>query len=429
MYAYMNNKFGMFIHWGLYSIVATHEQALARDNFKHENYVKLIKSFNPTDYNPEEWVIAAKNAGMKYLCFTAKHHDGFCMWDTKYTDYNIMNTPYGKDVLKMLADACEKHGVLLSLYYSNPDWHHENGYNPLSTHQWKAIIDQSSSSDEKLAYIKKHTVKQQINNGEIYSLDMSGTEKYREYIKNQISELLTGYGKIYTLFWDIPPRYEDKSINELVRKLQPEILINDRGFDKGDFSTPEREIPNGTRSSRMTEACESVGEQAWGYRKNEDYHSVRYLNSAIDKVMAMGGNYLLNVGPMSNGKLPEKAADILKKVGNWYKKVENIIENNLPEKRDILINQTSPCVINSKNGKTYLHYYNGVCSSAITMTKFPSIPKKATLINNGKPLEIRYEKLPAYTAKDGTASGPYVSITDIPCDDFPLEPIVIEIEW
>jgi alpha-L-fucosidase len=311
-----------------------------------------------------------------------------------------MNTPYGKDVLKMLSDACKKHGVLLSLYYSNPDWHHVNGYNPLSSHQWKAV-----------------------------SKEQSDTEKYREYVKNQITELLTNYGDIYTLFWDIPPQYEDKSINELVRKLQPNILINDRGYDKGDFSTPERELPDGARFTRMTEACDSVGEQAWGYRKNEDYHSIRYLTSSIDKVMAMGGNFLLNVGPMSNGKFPEIATDIINRVGQWYKKVEPIIENNEKEKRNIIVNQTTPCIINSKNGKTYLHFYNGVCSSAITMTEFPSVPKKAILVNDGSLLGIRHEKLPAYTAKDGTASGPYLSITNIPCDEFSSEPIVIEIEW
>ena len=169
------------------------------------------------------------------MVLTAKHHDGFCMWDTKYSDYNITNTPYGKDVLKMLADACRKHGVLLSLYYSNPDWHHPYGYNPASTHQWKALK------------------RMDVNTG-----------IYREYIKNQITELLTKYGSIYTFFWDIPPHINDPSLNELVRSLQPGILINDRGFDAGDFSTPEREYSqnNETRFPRMTEACNSVGEQS-----------------------------------------------------------------------------------------------------------------------------------------------------------------------
>lgn len=122
-----DNKFGMFIHWGPYAVLGLHEQVLARYSIPHDEYESMAMQFNPTDYDPEKWVLLAKKCGMKYICFTAKHHDGFCMWDTKCTDYNIMNTPYGKDVLKMLSDACQKHGMLLSLYYSNPDWHYEFG--------------------------------------------------------------------------------------------------------------------------------------------------------------------------------------------------------------------------------------------------------------------------------------------------------------
>jgi len=235
-----SNKFGMFIHWGIYALTELQDQAIVRYDIDNSQYRALKDRFDPVDYDPEKWVLLAKKAGMKYICFTTKHHDGFCMWNTKYSDYNVMNTPYGKDVLKMLADACKKHGMLLSLYYSNPDWHHEYGYNPASTHQWRA--DRSHEPN----------------------LDI-----YREYVKNQITELLTNYGKIYTLFWDIPPKVEDPSLNELVRKLQPGIYINDRGWSEGDFSTPEREYKSisGKRFERMTEACNSVGEQSWGYRE------------------------------------------------------------------------------------------------------------------------------------------------------------------
>ena len=161
------NKFGMFIHWGIYALTGIQEQALARSNMDKDEYEGLTKQFNPTEYDPEKWVLLAKNAGMKYICFTTKHHDGFCMWDTKQTDYNVMNTPYGKDILKLLADACHKHGVGLSLYYSNPDGHHEYGYNPKSSHQWCAVK------------------KGEVNN-----------EKYRDFIKKQVTELLTNYGEI-----------------------------------------------------------------------------------------------------------------------------------------------------------------------------------------------------------------------------------------
>ena len=394
------NKFGMFIHWGIYAATGLHEQALARYDIPFDEYDKLVESFNPTEYDPEEWVLLAKKAVMQYICFTAKHHDGFCMWDTKYTDYNVMNTPYKKDVLKMLSEACAKHGMRLSLYYSNPDWHHENGYNQFSTHQWKSRYPERAD-----------------------------TVKYREYVKNQLRELLTGYGKIYTLFWDIPPHIVDESMNAYVRSLQPDILINDRGWDKGDFSTPERDVPDGERFERMTEACQSVGEQAWGYRADEDYFSVRFLTQSIDKIMAMGGSYLLNVGPMANGKIPQRARDVLERVGDWYVRMGGALEDHEPYPSLIRLQHT-PCVATVKNGKTYLHLYEGVISSSINFEAAPAfVPKSVRLVNDGRALGVRFGMLPGWGGAHGRANGPFLSITNIPCDEFENEPLIIEIDW
>ena len=398
----MDNKFGMFIHWGFYSQLAVQEQVFARFDMERDAYEKYAETFNPVNYDPEKWVLLAKEAGMKYMCFTAKHHDGFCMWDTKYTDYNIMNTPYGKDVLRMLSDACKKHGMLLSIYYSNPDWHSEYGYNPNSTHQWKSV--------------------NQIPN----------TEKYREYVKKQITELMTNYGKIYTLFWDIPPEIEDKSINELVRTLQPGILINDRGFDKGDFSTPERDYQNisGTaRFEHMTEACNSVGEQSWGYREKEDYYSVRYLTTSIDRIMAMGGSYLLNVGPKADGTIDEKSAELIKRVGKWYTSMEGSLEDTIPDTYDYKIKKYN-CIVNKKHGKSYFNFYEGINSTAVSMKSFPTMPKRIRLMNTGEELPFAVEMLPEFfDGNTGKAEGAYLHISGIPVDDLASEPVVIEIQW
>lgn len=400
-----NNKFGLFIHWGIYAQLGLQEQALARYDLDKKSYEKLASTFNPELYDPEEWVLMAKKAGMKYICFTAKHHDGFCMWDTAYSDYCITHTPYGKDVLKMLADACEKHGMLLSIYYSNPDWNQKNAYNPLSSHQWKAYTEESDS------------------------------EKYREFERQQIRELLTGYGPIYTFFWDIPPRIEDRSMNEYIRSLQPDILINNRGYDEGDFATPERSVPDGSRFERMTEACQSVGEQSWGYRKDEDFYSARFLMSSIDKIMAMGGSYLLNVGPTAEGTIDEKSRSLIERVGQWYTRMEGTLENTEPDPypyRQASGHGQAPnaMIALKKNGKTYLHFWQGLLSGAVSFSDCPGIPKAARLMNNGKPLRIRCEKLPGlFDGETGFAKGPYVSICDIPVDDFAAEPIVIEIEW
>ena len=396
------NKLGMFVHWGIYSLTGLQEQALARFHMDHSEYENLMKCFNPVSYDPDRWIILAKNAGMKYICFTAKHHDGFCMWDTKQTDYNVMNTPYGKDVLKMLADACKRHGMLLSIYYSNPDWHHPFGYNPDSSHQWKAKY--------------KDTV---------------DTLKYRDFIKAQITELLTNYGDIYTFFWDIPPKIEDPSLNELIRTLQPNILINDRGWSEGDFSTPEREYQTvgSERFLRMTEACNSVGQQSWGYRSNEDFYSQRYLCSAIDRYMALGASYLLNVGPNGNGEITKEYEERLIRVGEWYRHMEGCLEcaQEDPFDYDVVRNK---CIATKKNGKTYLHFYAGLISNAVSLKKYPSKPRSVRLMNTGEALPYDEIYLPEFfSADDRCFDTRCLHIFGIHIDALENEPIVIEIAW
>lgn len=395
------NKLGMFIHWGIYSMLGLHEQALARYSLDKGKYEALAKEFNPVEYDPEEWVLLAKAAGMKYICFTAKHHDGFCMWDTKYTDYNIMNTPYGKDVLRMLADACEKHGMLLSLYYSNPDWHHPYGYNPTSTHQWRSDMDNEPN-----------------------------TELYREFIKNQVRELLTNYGRIYTFFWDIPPKIYDPSLNELVRELQPGIFINDRGWDEGDFSTPEREYEHMAKDafSRMTEACNSLGVESWGYRENEDFYSMRHIISSIDRTMAMGGSYLLNVGPDSRGVITEKYKSRLNTVGDWYGRMGGCLEGCTPDKISYSVKHEK-YIATEKNGKSYLHFYNGLMCDAVFFDSYPSVPKKVRLLNTGATLSVCEEQLPEFFSMDTGVADVLLHVSGIPVDELASEAIVLEVEW
>ncbi len=398
----MENKFGMFIHWGLYAISGIHEQELARCGLSHQEYEKNVSRFNPEKYDPEEIVLLAKNAGMKYICITTKHHDGFCMWNTRYTDFSIMNTPYGKDVIRPLADACRKHGMLLSFYYSCPDWHHPLGYNPNSTHQWKAV------------------------DPEHYDI-----EGYKAYVVNQITELLTNYGPIYTFFWDIPPCIEDKSINELVRKLQPGIFINDRGYDKGDFSTPERDEhgkEEPVRFPKMTEACNSVGQQSWGYRQEEDYNSIRYLTSAIDKIMARGGSYLLNIGPKADGSIDPMQKAIIQRVGRWYNAMEGSLEDHETDPFDYGIKKYN-CIVNRKNGKSYFNFYEGITASSVALKNYPGVPKSVRLLNTGRELPFREDMLPGFFDMDTGLWEKYLHIRGIPINDLESEPIVLEITW
>lgn len=392
------NKLGMFIHWGPYALIEEHEQAMAKCSIPKEVYEKMAMGFDPDEYDPDKWVALAKGAGMKYICFTAKHHDGFCMWDTKYTSYSIMAT-HGHDVLKELSDACHRQGMLLSIYYSNPDWHHPKAYNPNSTHQWCATKEESDLVE------------------------------YREYIKGQITELLTNYGKIYTLFWDIPPKLYDPTLNELARRLQPEMLINDRGWSEGDFSTPERDFNEVgfKRFERMTEACNSVGAESWGYRRDEDFHTKRYLTQSIDKIMAMGGSYLINVGPDKHGIITEEYASRIRAIGEWYKKVRHSLEGCEEDPYGLKV-RGARCITTYKNGKSYLHFYEGLLSSGINIEGYPKEPAEVKLLNTGTTLRTLIGLVPSLYNLDGT-SRTALRICGICADELECEAPVIEIRW
>ncbi len=394
----MPHKFGMFVHFGIYSLSEYHEQYRWRKNISRAEYAKFAEIFNPTEYNPDEWVSLAKNAGMEYICVTTKHHDGFCMWNTAYSDFKITNTPYGKDFLKELSEACRRQGIALSLYYSIPDWNHKNAYNPKSSHQIKP--DEGDEPD---------------------------TEKYREYVKNQLTELLTNYGEIYTLFWDIPPQIEDTSINKLARKLQPNIIINDRGYDSGDFSTPERYVPDGQAFERYTEACQAVGRESWGYRRKEDYHSIKYIEQSIDKIMVMGGSYLLNVGPMPSGKIDERSAKIIKTVGDWYNRIKESV-TDVEIAADILNDKRN--AVTKKGDTLYIHMYHDPETSGLTLKPIDYAAKKVTVLNTGKELYFDVDTMPDdFNWSLQELNPPSLHIYDIPVDELIGEVIVLKVEF
>lgn len=391
----MPHRFGMFIHWGPYAITGWQEQVRMRCGISRQTYREMAMDFTPTKYDPEQWVLLAKEAGMEYICFTTKHHDGFCMWDTKETDFKITNTAH-RDVLAELAAACRKHGMALSLYYSIPDWNHPCGYNERSSHQCPPEAGDTPDMDA-----------------------------YKTYVLAQVRELLTGYGEIYTWFWDIPPQLCDPSMNELVRSLQPHILINDRGWWKddgtpdGDFSTPERSVPDGEAFTRYTEACQSVGQQSWGYRENEDYFSPAFLARSMDKILLMGGSYLLNVGPDKDGVIPPEAVHIVQTVGKWYRSVK---EAYTPETKPCA-NWTSPHVWATGNGNIiYLHTRTPLTSTGLSLAPHTELPRSVTLLNTGKPVAFAVENVPEdFTGTFGEMRPPVLRFHGLPTDtDMPL---------
>ncbi|MDD4772477.1 MAG: alpha-L-fucosidase [Eubacteriales bacterium] len=391
----MPHKFGMFIHWGIYALSGFQEQYQFRMGIPRSEYIGLADKFNPTRYDPDAWVRLAKEAGMSYICFTAKHMDGFCMWNTAYTDFNIMNTPYKQDTLAMLAEACARHGMALSIYYSLPDCHHPSAYNSLSTHQMQPEAG-----------------------------DIPDSVLYRQYVKNQITELMTGYGRIYTLFWDIPPKINDPSINAYVRSLQPDILINNRGYDKGDFATPERSVPGGDCFKELTEACQSVGKQSWGYRIDEDFYSDNFLCGSIDKIRTMGGSYLLNVGPGPDGRITEPYAKKIRSVGSWYRRVEESFEGDR-DPRELYRCPEAATVV--RGNAVYLHC-GRLDSGGLSLKKVTSPPESVILLNTGEPLKYGIDILPDdYDGDKSSMRAPSLHIYNIPVDKLSNEIIVIKI--
>jgi alpha-L-fucosidase len=298
---FFEKRFGLFIHWGLYAIPGWHEQHQYRKRIPRSEYVKLAERWNPNRFDPDKWLDLLEEAGMKYLCVTTKHIDGFCLWNTSQTAFNVMNTPYKRDIIRMLADACHKRKIPLCLYYSIVDNNNPHYPNKGRSHE---LPPQPQDSPDQ--------------------------GKYIEFVREQVRELCTNYGEIHGFWWDANKfGVVDPSINTMIRKLQPKAVINNRGFDEGDFSTPERDYKKDDYESfdRLTEACQSVGIESWGYRKNEDYYNDRYLIQSIDKYLARDANYLLNVGPDPLGVIPKQSQTILKNIGKWYKSVRESLEN------------------------------------------------------------------------------------------------------
>ena len=390
-----DRRLGLFIHWGIYSVGGYHEQEQMRLKVPRAEYVQYAARFFAEKFSADCFVDAAESLGADYIVFTAKHHDGFCMWDTETTDFKVTNTLTGRDVLRELAEACKRRGMKLGLYYSNPDWHHPNAYNPASTHQ----IPPEPGDEPDLA-------------------------KYREYVKAQIRELLTQYGEIVCLFWDIPTKVSDPGMNTLVRSLQPGILINDRGWgEEGDYSTPERNVPPGSRFVRLTEACDSVGADSWGYRKNEDYRTTAYLTRAIDSILSMGGNFLLNVGPKPDGTLPDESCKLLAQVGAWHEKVR---ESYLNVETMTGVVSDASCFTTVRGSTLYLHYPKGLNRRGLDLSPLSKLPRRATLLNDGRRLKCELVPMPKTIQ---ALNRPCLHVLDVPADDFSNESVVVRLDF
>lgn len=321
-------RFGMFIHWGPYAIwggeykghiTGTSAWIMNRSKIPVAEYQEVTKTFNPYKYDPESWVRLAKEAGMKYIVFTAKHHDGFAMFKSDASKFNIVDfTEYKKDILKQLAEACRKHDMRLGIYYSqSQDWSNPGG----TTH--RRLMRQGGWPNPDSTRIDAYTA---LHKGSWDPVQQTKTtdEYFDEVAVPQVKELLENYGNIAVIWWDTPSYMTNEQADKMVNLLKkyPNVITNDRlkGDYPGDYRTPEQVIPNLDQlDDRDWESCMTIG-RAWGYRKsNENWKTSETLIKSLIEIVSKGGNFLLNISPDSEGALPKENISRLKDISSWMK--------------------------------------------------------------------------------------------------------------
>lgn len=279
-------RFGMFIHWGPVSLNGTEIGWSRGRELSVEEYDSLYLRFNPVKFNADEWVSVARAAGMKYIVLTTKHHDGFCLWDTEYTDYNIMHSPFKRDVVKELSEACKKQGIAFGTYYSVCDWHHPDF--PLT------------------------------GQGGSLKRDTSDIERYTQYLINQSAELIHKYGPLLVMWYDVPQQFDSvrgQYVIDKIKALQPGIMVNDRSGARGDFSTPEQRLGN-FNIQRPWETCMTIGRQ-WAWKPNDEIKSFEQCMHNLIRTVGGDGNLLFNVGPGPDGAIEPEQVERLKEMGAW----------------------------------------------------------------------------------------------------------------
>ena len=384
---FQNARFGLFVHWGVYSILGDGEWVMNNQNISISEYEKLPTFFNPIDYDPVEWVSMVKKAGMKYITITSRHHDGFSMFDTKMSDYDIVqSTPYGKDIIKLLAEECRKQGIKLFFYYSLLDWNRDDYFPRGRT--GKGIAERGKGK----------------------------WESYIKFMKGQIRELLTQYGEIGGIWfdghWDQRERdgtkFGDSKVDwhyddlyGMIHELQPQALIGNNhhiGVISGeDFQMFEKDLPGknttgfGTPEDQIgslpLEVCETIN-GSWGFNLQDRKHkSNKELIHYLIRAAGYGSNLLLNVGPMPNGKIQLEHKAALKAIGKWLGKNGNTIYET--RKGPFIPNENF--VSTQKGNSIYLHVLNPELK-ILQMNKLPSQVKSVKIFNSKESLNFRNDR-------------------------------------
>lgn len=346
---FVHDRFGMFIHWGLYALPARHEWVKSNERITSENYEKYFRHFDPDLYDPEAWATAAANAGMKYFVVTTKHHEGFCLWDSKLTDYKSTNTPYGKDLLHPMVEAFRAKNLKVGFYHSLLDWHHPD-YTADAHHPQRDNPDYIAADKDR---------------------DLN---RYAAYLHGQSRELLTEFGKIDILWYDFSVGPNDKfpgkgkevwqseKLIRLVRELQPHIVLNDRLEIDQDIKTPEQYQPRSwvhvNGQPVVWEACQTFS-GSWGYHRDEEsWKSLDVLVKMLIDSVSKGGNLLLNVGPTGRGEFDYRALERLAGMGEWMKRHNRSIYGCTQAPHEFVTPPDCRYTYNPTTNRLYLHVFS-----------------------------------------------------------------------
>ena len=379
--SYCHDRFGMFIHWGLYAIPARGEWVRSTERISVEDYQPYFDAFDPVDYDPKAWARLAKEAGMKYAVLTTKHHDGFCLFDSQYTDYKATNTKAGRDLVREYVDAFRAEGIKVGFYYSLLDWHHPD---------YPAYADMHHPMRGNEAYKEQ--------NGAHF-------ERYVEYLHNQVRELLTNYGKIDIMWFDFSygemsaEKWKATELVKMARSINPDIVIDNRmggnicaaepEYFSGDFGSPEQMIPAGGMKDVNGvpipwETCITLNDH-WGYCASDiNYKSAKNVINMLVECVSKGGNLLLNVGPDAKGNIPKESIEILREVGEWMRlngeSIYGCTYSDIPRPEWGRLTQ---------KGDTLYFHVQDCCSEYVALFDCPGKIKQASLLCDGSEMITR----------------------------------------
>jgi alpha-L-fucosidase len=376
-------RFGMFIHWGLYSVLGRHEWVMEDEGIPVVEYAPLAKVFKPKPYPARDWAKIARETGMRYMVMTTKHHEGFCHFDTKTTDYCSPKQGPGRDLVSEYVEAARAEGMRVGFYYSLMDWHHPDG-----------------APSEK---------------------DPDARKRFVEYIHTHVQELMTNYGKIDVLWYDVAwpldaAGWESERMNKMVFGLQPDIIVNNRNRLPGDFSTPEQQI-TADKEGRAWESCMTLND-SWGYqRADDDWKSSRRVVQNLISCARDGGNYLLNIGPRSDGSVPEDSVRVLTEVGQWMQRNGETIYQS-----DICQPHSSNFASFTRKGNTlymHVHFWPG---DAVALAGLMNQVKSAHLFSSGQEVDFQQDRFRVrFTGLPVEAPDNPVTTLAIECDGVPTQ--------